>query len=208
MNYPRVNLLKKSEQRYQGAVSRRFVLVCVVVVPILFITALSGIKLIQYTSVQSSLKSNRELWTSLEPRLESYMNERKSLSENQRAMELIEGWQGTQLPLSDLLAEIQDSVPENVQLTRVAIRNESGKSVYDKPTDFSKDYSLAVQGVAQGERAEEVVIALLKDLLKTEHMGATFKSAKLGSMRKRIGAEGQTMQEFRLDGSSVKGGGR
>lgn len=207
MNYPRVNLLKKNEQRYQGAVSRRFVLVCVVVVPILFITTLSGIKLIQYTSVQSSLKSNRELWASLEPRLKSYMAERKSLSENQRAMELIEGWKDTQLPLSNLLSEIQDSVPANVQLTRVSIRNESGKSVYDKPTDFSKEYSLAIQGVAQGERAEEVVIALLKDLLKTEHMGATFESAKLGSMRKRIGTDGQTMQEFRLDGSSAKGGG-
>lgn len=206
MNYPRVNLLKKSEQRYQGAVSRRFILVSMVVTPILFITILSGIKLVQYTSVQSSLKSNREMWAVLEPRLASYMKERQGLSANQKAKELIDGWKGTQVPVSELLTEIQDSVPESIQLTRLTIRHESEKSAYDKPADFSMDYTLALQGAAQGERAEEVVISLLKDLLKTERMGATFKSAKLGSMRKRVGKDGQTMQEFRLDGSSAEGG--
>ncbi len=208
MNYPRVNLLKKSEQRYQGVVSRRFLLVCIVVTPILFITSLSGIKLVQYTSVQSSLKSSRELWVGLEPRLEQYKDERRSLVANQRALELIAGWQGTQVPISELLTEIQGSVPATVQLTRLSIRSELGTSVYAKPTDFSKDYTLMVQGGAQGEQAEDVVIALLKDLLKTERMGTVFKSVKLGSMRKRVGRDGQTTQVFHLDGSSAEGGGK
>ncbi len=205
MNYPRVNLLKKSEQRYQGVVSRRFLLVCIVVTPILFITSLSGIKLVQYSSVQSSLKSNREIWVSLEPRLEQYKEERSSLMANKRALELIAGWQGTQVPISELLTEIQGSIPESVQLTRLSIRSEPGTPVYTKSADFSKDYTFVVQGSAQGERAEDVVIALLKDLLKTERMGAVFKSVKLGPMRKRVGKDGQTTQIFRLDGSSAEG---
>ena len=208
MNYPRVNLLKKSEQRYQGVVGRRFVWVSLVVTPILFITLLSGIKLVQYASAQSSLKSNREIWKNLEPRLERYKEERSSLAVNQQAMELIQSWKGTQVAVSGLLTEIQASVPANVQLTRLSIQHELGKTVYAKPTDFSHEYSFTVQGTAQGERAEDVVIALLKDLLKTEHMGDTFKSIKLGSMRKRTGKDGHAMQEFRLVGSSAAGGGQ
>lgn len=208
MNYPRVNLLKKSEQRYQGVVSRRFLWVSIVVIPILFITLLSGIKLVQYASAQSSLKSNREIWKNLEPRLERYKEERSSLVANQQALDLIEGWQGTQVTISELLTEIQTSVPVNVQLTRLSIQHDLGKSIYSKPTDFSQDYTFTVQGTAHGERAEAVVITLLKDLLKTEHMGATFKSIKLGSMRKRTGKDGQAIQEFRLVGSSAVGGGQ
>ncbi len=208
MKYPRVNLLKRSEQRYQGAVSRRFLLVSIVVTPILFITILSGAKLIQYTAVQSSLKSSGEVWASLKPRLAFCKNEQRSLAANRRAMELIAGWQGTQVPFSKLLAEMQDSIPASIQLSRLAIRGESETSIYDKPEDFTLDYTLTVQGVAQGERAEDVVIDLRKDLLKTEYMGATFDSVKLGSMRKRTGRGGQTMREFSLVGSGAEGGGQ
>lgn len=208
MNYPRVNLLKKSEQRYQGVVSRRFLLVCIVVTPILFIASFSGIKLVQYTSVQSSLKSNREIWVGLEPRLEQYQDERRCLVANQQALELIAGWQGTQVPISELLSEIQGSVPANVQLTRLSIRSDPGTSGYAKLADFSKEHTLVFQGIAQGDRAEEVVIGLRKELLKTARMGVIFDSVKLGSMRKRVGKDGQISQVFHLDGSSAEGGGK
>lgn len=205
MNHPRVNLLKKSEQRYQGTVSRRFVLVSMVVTPILFITLLSGVKLIQYTAVKSSLRSSSEVWATLKPRLALYTEERRSLSLNRQAMELLEGWRGTQVSFSKLLTEIQGSVPANIQLTRLAVRGEPGTSIYEKPEDFTLGYTLAIQGVAQGDRAEEVVIGLRKTLLTTEHMGATFESIKLVSMRKRSGTNGQSAREFSLNGSSVEG---
>lgn len=208
MKYPRVNLLKKSEQRYQGAVSQRFLLVCIVVTPILFITILSGIKLIQYTAAQSNLKSSREVWAGLKPRLALYKDEQRSLATNKRALELIAGWQGTRMPLPGLLSEIQDSVPANIQLKRLALRSDPEKSIYDKPADFAMDHTLTVQGVAQGDRAEDVVIGLRKDLLKTERMGATFESVKLGYMRKSSRRDGQTMREFSLDGLGTEGDGQ
>jgi hypothetical protein len=208
MNYPRVNLLKKSEQRYQGAVSRRFLLVSIIVTPILFITFLSAIKLIQYTAVKSHLNSSQEVWEGLEPRLELYKAEQRGLAGNKRGLELIAAWQGTKVPLSQLLNEIQDTVPGGVQLTRLAIRSEPKSSVYDKPKDFVLDYTLTVQGVAQGERAEDAVIGMVKDLLRPEGMKATFDSVELGSMRKRAGKDGETMREFRLTGSGTEGGGK
>lgn len=205
MNYPRVNMLKKSEQRYQGAVSRRFLLVSIVVTPILLITLLSGVKLIQYTAVKSNLKSSREIWAGLSPRLALYKEEQRSLATNKRAMELVSGWRSTQVPLSELLTEIQGSVPENIQLSRLAIRSEPGTSIYDKPENFTLDYTLTMQGVVQGDRAEEVVITLRKDLLKTEWMRTTFDSIKLSPMRKHSDRNGEIMQKFSLVGSGAEG---
>lgn len=206
MNYPRVNLLKKSEQRYQGAVSRRFLLVSIVVTPILFITILSGVKLIQYTAVQSNLKSSREIWENLSPRLELYKEEQRSLGANNQAMELITSWRSTQVGFSKLLTELQTTVPSGIQLTRMAIRSEPKTSIYENPEDFPLDYTLTIQGVAEGERAEDAVISLRKGLLKPEHMRSTFESVKLSSMRKRTGMSGQSMREFSLEGAGTKGG--
>lgn len=207
MNYPRVNLLKKSEQRYQGAVSRRFLLSSIVVVPILFVTILSSIKLVQYTAVKSQLTSSQELWAGLEPRLERYKEEQRGLAGNKRGLELISAWQESKVPLSQLLNEIQDTVPEGVQLQRMAIRCDLKKSVYDKPEDFALDYALTVQGVAQGDRAEDAVISMVKALLEPATMGATFDSVELGSMRKRMNREGETLREFSLSGSRTEGDG-
>jgi len=208
MNYPRVNLLKKSEQRYQGAVSRRFLLVSIVVTPILFITILSGVKLVQHTAVQSNLKSSREIWSNLSPRLNLYTEERRSLSANQRVLELITSWQGTQVDYSKLLGEIQATVPSAIQLTRLAIRSEPKTALDENHGNFSLDHTLTIQGVAEGERAEDAVIGLRKGLLQPEYMGSIFESIKLSSMRKSVGKEGQSMREFSLEGASAKGEGQ
>ena len=65
-----------------------------------------------------------------------------------------------------------------------------------------------LQGVAEGDRAEDAVIDLRKALLESDNMDSTFESVKLASMQKRAGKEGQSMREFILEGSGRKGGGK
>jgi len=208
MNYPRVNLLKKSEERYQGAVSRRFMLVSIVVTPILFIAILSGGKLIQYGGVQADLGASREIWKTLEPRLAVARDQQRGLKANRQAIELINGWQGSQVSMEGLLLDIQKTIPENVQLTRISIRGEVNASVYRDVDELGLDYSLALQGMSQGAQAEDAVIHLRKDLLTREHLSATFDSLKLISMRKRKGRDGENMREFSFKGLGAKGEGK
>ena len=208
MKYPRVNLLKKSEKRYQGVVSHRFLLVSIIVTPILIITIFSGIKLIQYTSVRSSIKTNNEIWNGLKPRLALYKEEQRSLAANKRALVLIAKWKDEQVPLSQLLNEIQDSVPGGIQFTRLAIRGERNANSKSDPDDFTLNYSLTVQGLSMGERAEDAVIGLRKDLLRPDLMKAMFDSVELGYMRKRSGKSGQVGREFSLEGLSSTGDGQ
>lgn len=206
MNYQRVNLLKKSEQRYQGAVSRRFLLVSIVATPILLIAVLSGIKLIQYTGVQSELKASREVWKTLEPKLALFNDEKKGLTDHRQILSLFEGWRASQASVIDLLDGIQDSVPENLQFTRLSLRSDHTRAVYETVDDMTLDYKLVIEGLSQGNLAESDVIRLQRELLACEVVESTFDSIKLTAMRKRQNEKRISMREFRLEGSMQQGG--
>ena len=121
---------------------------------------------------------------------------------------MIDGWKDTQILQSQLLTEIQGSVPQNIQLKRLSIRSELKTPVYFTPEECALDDKLVVQGVSLGDRAEAFVIGLRKDLMTTELMKATFESVKLASMRKQVAADGQSMRDFKLEGSALDGGGQ
>ena len=208
MNYPRVNLLKKSEKRYQGTVSRRFTLVSMVVTPVLLIAILGGVKLIQYGGVQSSLRSSRKIWDSLEPRLALAQEQQRGLKANREAIALINGWKASQVSMEGLLLDIQKVIPENIQLMRVSIRSEVKASVYRNEDELGLDYRLALQGVSQGAQAENSVISLRKDLLTKEHLSAIFDSVRLISMRKHQGQDGENMRQFSFEGRGAIGEGK
>lgn len=206
MTYQRINLLKKSEQRYQGAVSRRFVLVSIVATPILLIAVLSGIKLIQYTGVQSELKTSRAMWKTLEPRLALFNEEKKGLTHHRQILALFEGWQASQAPVIELLDGIQDSVPDNIQFTRLSLRSDLTRAVYGTAADMALNYRLAIEGLSQGAMAESDVIRLQRELLACAVVESSFDSIKLTAMRKRQDARQIAMREFRLEGSARQGG--
>lgn len=200
MSYPRVNMLRKSERRYQGAVGRRFMLVSIFVTPTLLIALLSGVKLIQYGSVRADLGARREIWTALEPRLAIANEQQRGLTVNRQALELINGWRDSQISMVELMKDIQQVVPANVQLMRISIRSDVMASLYREAEELNLDYRLALQGVSQGSEAEDAVIALRKSLLKGEYVSEIFDSVKLTSMRKRRGLDGENIREFSLEG--------
>ena len=200
MSYPRVNMLKKAERRYQGAVSRSFMLVSIVVTPILLIALLSGVKLIQYGSVRANLGASHEIWTVLEPRLAIASEQQQGLAINRQALDLINGWRDSQVSIVELMTDIQQVVPMNVQLIRISIRSDVMVSLYREAEALELDYRLALQGVSQGSEAEDAVIALRKSLLMGEHLSEIFDSVKLTSMRKRRGLDGENIREFSLEG--------
>jgi len=206
MNPGRVNLLKKTEQRYQGAVSRRFMLASVVVTPIMVIALLSGIKLVQYTGVQAQLRANRKIWADLEPKLELFKHENKGLVANQNMLGLIDGWDTSQGSFVKLLEDIQQTVPENIQFTRLSVKGESARTSFTAPEHMQLDYALVVEGISQGERAENQVIDLRRNLLACEQVGAICSTLKLASLRKRNSDGGLNVRDFRLVGSNDGGG--
>ncbi len=206
MNCPRVNLLRKNEQRYQGAVSRRFITVSAVVTPILLIAVLSGIKLVQYSGVQADLRASREIWRNLEPKLALYTEENRGLRNNRKVIELFDAWQASQVSFVDMLSEIQDVVPANIQFTRFLLRADIAPKSYQTPDEMQQTFHMQIDGSALGERAEESVWRFHKDLLAIKRVEEMFNSLDLADIRKRSNADGTSLSEFRVIGSNVEGG--
>ncbi|VGO20075.1 hypothetical protein [Pontiella sulfatireligans] len=206
MTCPRVDFLKKNELRYQGAVSLRFIFVGIVVTPVLFIAILSGVKLIQYSGVQSELKASHEIWADLEPRLKLYQDESHGVAVNQQALDLFDGWTNAQVSFVGLLSGIQDIVPSEIQFTRLSIQSETKTSIHKNASNLGLDYKLLIEGVSQGQQAENEVIAFRKNLLDRQEVADVFDSIILASMRKRSAAAGSVLREFRLEGINQEGG--
>lgn len=206
MIYPRVNLLKKSERRYQGAVSRKFMLISIVVTPILMIAVISGVKLIQYGGIRANLRSSREIWERLEPRLAVALEQQGGLKTNREALTLFNAWQDSKSPMEELLLDIQKVIPENVQLKRISIRNDVTSSLYQNEEDLQLDYRLVLHGVSQGDQAEDAVIRLRRELLSQGRFATIFDSVKLTSMRKSMSKDGENMREFSLEGLGAENG--
>lgn len=206
MNYPRVNLLKKSEQRYQGAVSRRFMWVCAVVAPLLVIAVISGIKLVQYNGIRSELVSSSQIWASLEPRLALHQEESKSLAANKKILALLDGWQESRVPMVDLMEEIQQSVPRNMQFSRLALKGDSTKSTYETPEQMAVGLRMEIDGLIQGDLAEEDVKVFREKMMGEKSVSSMFKSIPLLDMRRSSRSEDITVREFKIAGTNTEGG--
>lgn len=206
MIYPRVNMLKKGELRYQGTVSSKFIFLCMVGIPIVLVLLVSGLICSYHASIKSQLKSSQALWENLEPRLNAHKKGARGLVINQNIQGLFKGWEDSCISFISLLSEVQDVVPETVQLRRLSIRSDQTRSRYKTAADLQLDYQLNLEGIALGSQAEKAVISFQKDLLAAETMGATFDSLKLASLRKRIDSKGETITEFRLTGGAIDGG--
>jgi hypothetical protein len=206
MSMLRVNLLKKAERRYQGAVSRRFMLISLVITPILLIAVLSSVKLIQYAGVRAELAASRDIWDALKTRQAAALEQQRGLTMNRKAIELINSWKASQVSMDLLLTDIQKLIPDNMQLKRVSIRSATASSLFRDTEELELDFRLVLQGVSQGAQAEDAVISLRRDLLMREHLSAIFDSVKLTSMRKLSGQDGENIREFSLEGLAPERG--
>lgn len=205
MTYPRVNLLKKSEQRYQGAVSRSFILLCGIGAPILIVGLVLGISLANNASIKAQLVSSQALWENLEPRLKEYRVENQGLATGGRVLDLFDGWKQSQVSFVDMLNDVQGAVPGSIQFSRLSIRSEATKPIYKTAAELQLHYSLSIDGIAFGAEAEKQVLIMQKDLLECEQIGAEFDSVKLASMRNRQSKDGESARDFRLVATTQKG---
>jgi len=116
--------------------------------------------------------------------------------QNRQALGLFDGWVASQASFADLLDEIRDTVPGNIQFTRLSVRSAPGPGLYADAQALGLPFKLAIEGVAQGVGAESEVIQLCKDLFACDRISAMFGSVKLASMRKRDGVD---VREFRIE---------
>lgn len=205
MNYPRVNLLKKGEQRYQGAVSGRFILISAIVIPVMAVALVSFLVIMKHKQVQSELTQSRERWQELDPQYEAFKGEGVGFKKGKKMGDLFAGWSKSRISFYELLSEVQNTVPSNMQFSRLSLRSASAAASYKTPEDIAIWFNLIVEGRAFGESAEQHVFGFQKDLLDQKHVSELFEYLEPAYIRKRVTSDGDALREFKLEGGSAKG---
>lgn len=207
MSYPVVNLLRRDEMRYQGAVSRKFILLGLCVVPFLFVVVILGVQLLQKADALRSLKRANARWSEIEPQLVAYRKADRLLKDNKKILELLDGWNASKVPFAELMLDIQPLVPASIQLTHLSIQNTLPPGEYSKVDELGLKFEVSIKGYSHGQQAEYSVIDFRKKLLASDKMAQVAETIMLSSIRKRDANGGDVIREFALQGGSMMEGG-
>ena len=141
-----VNLLKKSEQRFQGIVSMKVMVfgsLSVLAGTMILVLLLAGISKV---TLRSNLDRARHELECLEPHAAMLRTVQSAILANRKTMSGMEGWStDTRLPMYRVLRSVQENIPSQMMLYHFSAEVEP-VSEKDPLT-----YSLRVSGTANGE---------------------------------------------------------
>lgn len=185
---PRINLLKRSELRYQGPVSGRFIAFSSALL-LLTSVLLFGSYILFVTYLQrGQLNWARESWGYLEPNYKNLMEIKSTTREIDNLLEELDGWSRSALSAHGLLDQVQNIVPANIQLTQMILRD----GVLEPDTEPKKGQKVAAYrllkmslgGLSHSDESESAVIKLISDLNGIGGTNAVFSTVTLNSMQK------------------------
>ncbi len=205
----RVNLLKPEELRYQGPVSRQFIITLVgSALALIFVLGILVTIQRQY-ALSKNLSWAREEWIKVEPRYKKDQAEQQKMFDNEALLKELNLWGSTRLQWGSLLVELQAIVPPTIQLTRMAVRSEW---VFKKPPAAAaaaepapeaakgenatataepppapaatpaRKVEVTLEGRAAGELADEVVVQFVKSFRDAPAYQPLFEAVKLQRM--------------------------
>ena len=206
MIYPTVNLLKKSEQRFQGPVSQRFMVISAIATPILLIALLATIRLFQFNGLKSDLETQQLLKSELQPRVVQFGKKKQQLKQNKQTIELLKSWEESRVPIVDLMNEIQGAVPENIQFLRLYMGGQIVYSTYETPKEIGLNFLLQIDGIAEGDEAIPEIWKLQDNLLALKTLTSRFPSIKIaGSPQPQHNQGSIPVLKFSIHGSEAEG---
>ena len=141
-----VDLLKKTERRYQGIVSMKVMVlgsVGVLVGTTMLVLSLAGIS---KATQKANLNRARREWERLEPLAEVVRANGVAAETNRKTFDRIDTWtRGGSTPMYTLLREVQREIPENIQLSNLQSGIQEGEG------EDPSYYILRLSGRALGE---------------------------------------------------------
>lgn len=141
-----VDLLKKTERRYQGIVSMKVMIlgsVGVLVGTTVLVLSLAGIS---RATQNANLKRARREWDRLNPLAAAVRANGVATEANQKTMARMEAWaQGGSAPMYTILREVQREIPQKIQL------NNLHAGIVEGREDQPPYYMLRLSGRALGE---------------------------------------------------------
>jgi hypothetical protein len=205
MNNVRVNLIKRSEMRYQGVVNPKFLAIAAAFTLTAVLLLLTAVRGVQYSYRKKLLSDARQHWEQLEPRNKSAKAVSDELSRQAEMIKDLESrgeWATTWV---DFLILLQKTAPESIQLNRLTLSRSAIGGAAAKSSIF-------ITGISTGNAAEAGVISWRKTLMGDPVYNKYFDTLELGYLR--LSGRGSIGRDFELrggregDGLSDEKGGR
>lgn len=189
-----INLLKKNERRYQGIVSMKVMVMGAIAVfggILLLFFVLAGIAKV---TVLANLERTRREWTRQMPISSVIRMQTAAASANRRTLNSLDEWsERTGAPLHKIMRELQNSVPTQVQLSRVyAEITESGSS-------GQPECVLQLSGWAVGEGGDMLAVEFKRNLNYRKELRSFCDEVRLISSRR----ESDASWVFSLEGKRI-----
>ncbi|AKJ63559.1 hypothetical protein [Kiritimatiella glycovorans] len=203
MSAMRVNFIHKGEVRYQGPVSPRFLIVAAILTPLLLFAMILTYHAVSFIVVKRGIGPDRAYSEKIHKDMEKYERVRQEIATLRRREAEAERWRQMAPPASEILIEIQRTVPASIRFTKLGI----ARSGPFEPGLGSWTFTL--EGLAYGEGAESAVIDWRARLSSQDCFGRLFEDLRLVSMHRGSdgGADSPPVRRFAVigKGSGMKG---
>lgn len=174
----RVNLIRKSEVRYQGAVSRRFLITTVVTTTLLVLLLISVLVCMGWQARRMKARRLQAHLESIKPRVARVEQLQTVASHNTKTRQTLETWRANRMAWHEVLRDIQFQVPESVQLNVLDILVGGAPGVPDTACKMD------LRGTAVSDQPEDVVVRFRRSLLEVGSLKSCFSSIKLVSFNR------------------------
>jgi hypothetical protein len=224
-----VNLLHPDEQRYQGLVSRRFILLSSVTTVTLVLVLVGGFALYGFFNKRQDLNWARMQWQKTEPRYKIILALQQEQSRIKTVVGELNGWNHARLPMHELLTEVQRTVaPHPIQFTRLNVSSEFVLIQPPTPTNtppaevageaqsalvvktapkppppiHARRFHLAIAGRVLGAEGHTAVVEFNDQLQHNARIGPWFESVRLQGLNRAGGEARKNEQFFTIEGQT------
>ncbi len=213
-----VNLLHDDERRYQGLVSRKFIMLASVGTVAGVLGVLGSLAGYSFFGERQEWQTLQAQWQQTEPRYKNYLSQQQGQGRIKAVVGELNGWNRGRLTLSAFLLEVQRLVaPHPLQLTRVSIMGEStfvqpptprvspaaatnAPPAKPPPPIPARLWRVSIMGRVYGPQGHSAVVALTTQLQHTPGLAEVWDSVRLQNLTRATGSERRDEQSFTIEG--------
>ncbi|NCC52117.1 MAG: hypothetical protein EOM20_12990 [Spartobacteria bacterium] len=164
----RINLLQDEEIRHAGMLGEAFLLRIVVIVVVCLLGLGIALSMLHANSIRREMDGLQRLYQQKDPIYQEVRAMQADIAENEGIRSEMEGWRTSSPDWGAYLMDVQKLVPDSIQMVRLSLRGEINmprtKGSTSKAVLPYREYRMTVDGISQGELADEVVIKFVRDL--------------------------------------------
>lgn len=215
-----VNLLHDDERRYQGLVSRKFIVLISLGLGVGLLVMVGGLLVSNFLGTRQEWNLLQERWRETEPRYKKYLVQDKERSRVKAMVGELNGCNHGRLGMHDFMLDLQRAVATYpIRFSRVSISAEASlvqapvpkappldvsvtnaPPVKPPPPIPAHRWHVTMTGRVFGERGHLDAVAFTEQLKRQSRLAELWESVRLQNLSPVAGSENRGQQIFTIEG--------